>query len=87
MINIPKKSVLHCVMNNLKDPTLNYIRKKGRSCFCTAPYPTRSITACTVCFIYRASRLKVAVAGDFPGRTTVTSVFHVPSMLTPALYL
>ena len=35
--------------------------------------------------IYRASRLNVAVTGDFPGRTTVTSVFHVPSMLTPAL--
>ena len=43
------------------------------------------LPAFTVNFDYRASRLNVAVTGDFPDRTTVISAFHVPSMAGFAL--
>ena len=43
------------------------------------------LPAFTVNSDYRASRLNIAVTGDFPDRTTVISAFHVPSMAGFAL--
>jgi len=85
MISILKKIVLQCMMNKMQVFIHSNIAEKRALVLMHGALSNKFHYSVQLCFIYRASRLKVAVTGDVPGRVTVTSVFHVPSMLTPAL--